>query len=152
MNLTPIRICLYLPRPISVRAGQYINLWLPSVSLWSWAQTHPFIVTSWSLGKYGMLEMLVEPRQGLTKTLARRAKLMGRDGFSCLALYSGPHGLTESVDNYESVLLVASGAGIAAVIPYVKYLIHGYNTCTSHVRRVHLVWQVVSLREYSFKL
>lgn len=95
--------------------------------------------------------MLVELRQGLIKTLAYRAKLMGRDGFSCLALYSGPYGTTEPVDNYESVLFVVSGAGIAAVILYIKYLIYGYNTYTSYVRRVHLIWQVVSLREYSFK-
>ncbi|KAJ6102607.1 cell surface metalloreductase (FreA) [Penicillium sp. IBT 16267x] len=144
-KLTPIKICIYLPRPITVMAGQYINLWLPSVSIWSWAQTHPFMVTSWFRGKHGMLEILVQPHQGLTKTLARRANLMGPDGFSCMALFSGPHGITESVENYESVLLVASGMGLAAVIPYVKMLIHGYNTCTSYVRRVHLIWQVEAL-------
>ncbi|KAJ5642331.1 hypothetical protein N7490_006331 [Penicillium lividum] len=144
-KLTPIKICIYLPRPITVMAGQYINLWLPSVSMWSWAQTHPFMVTSWFRGKHGMLEVLVEPRQGLTKILARRANLMGPGGFSCMALISGPHGITESVENYESVLLVASGMGLAAIIPYVKMLIHGYNTCTSQVRRIHLIWQVESL-------
>ena len=129
-------------------AGQYINLWLPSVSMWSWAQTHPFTVTSWSRGKQNILELVVEPRQGLTKSLAHRAHLMGLGGLQCMALYSGPHGITESVDNYESVLCVASGPGIATIIPYVKKLIHSYNTCTSHVRRVHLVWQVESLREF----
>ncbi|KAJ5640357.1 uncharacterized protein N7484_008219 [Penicillium longicatenatum] len=144
-KLAPIKICIYLPRPITVMAGQYINLWLPSVSIWSWAQTHPFMVTSWFRGRHGMLEVLVEPHQGLTKTLARRANLMGPDGFSCMALFGGPHGITESVENYESVLLVASGMGLAAVIPYVKLLIHGYNTCTSFVRRIHLIWQVEAL-------
>lgn len=147
-KLTPIKVSLYLPRPVTVIAGQYINLWLPSVSMWSWAQTHPFTVTSWSRGKQNILELVVEPRQGLTKSLAHRAHLMGLGGLQCMALYSGPHGITESVDNYESVLCVASGPGIAAVIPYVKKLIHSYNTCTSHVRRVHLVWQVESLHEF----
>ena len=109
------------------------------------------MVTSWSRGKRYILELVVEPRQGLTKSLAHRAHLMGLDGLQCMAFYSGPHGITESVDNYESVLYVASGPGIAAVIPYVKKLIHGYNTCTSHVRRVHLLWQVESLREFCLR-
>ena len=57
-----------------------------------------------------------------------------------MALYSGLYGIIESVDNYESVLCVASRPGIAAVIPYVKKLIYGYNICISHIYRVHLVW------------
>ena len=59
-----------------------------------------------------------------------------------MALYSGPHGLSEPVDDYENVLLVASDSGLPAVLPYARKLIHGYNTWTSRVRRVHLVWQV----------
>ncbi|EAA64355.1 hypothetical protein AN9023.2 [Aspergillus nidulans FGSC A4] len=127
--------------PVNVRAGQYVNLWLPGVSFWSWTQTHPFTVVSWSQGKQSELEFLVQPRSGLTATIARQMRVIGPDGYSCLALYSGPHGLSESVNNYETVLLIAGGAGLPAVIPYAKRLIYGYNTCTSHVRRVHLVWQ-----------
>ncbi|CAG8421916.1 unnamed protein product [Penicillium salamii] len=145
VRTTPIRVRLILPRPVKAMAGQYINLWLPSLSLWSWAQTHPFMITSWSRADQGVLDLLVEPRGGLTKALVRQAHAAAKDNFSSLALYSGPHGISESVDKYESVLLVASEAGIAAIIPYAKKLIHGYNTCTSHVRRVHLIWQVESL-------
>lgn len=139
---TPFRVRLILPRPVMIKAGQYVNLWLPSISFWSWAQTHPFTVISWSQGKQSVLELLVQPREGLTATIARQARAIGRDGFSSLALYSGPHGLSEPVDDYETVLLISSGAGLSAVIPYAKRLIYGYNTCTSHVRRVHLIWQV----------
>lgn len=139
---TPFKIRLILPRPVKVGAGQYVNLWLPTVSFWSWTQTHPFTITSWSQGKQAVLEFLVQPRRGLTATIARQMRVIGPDGYSSLALYSGPHGLSEPVDNYENVLLVAGGAGLSAVLPYAKRLIHGYNTCTSHVRRVHLIWQV----------
>lgn len=142
---TPIRVRLILPRPVKAMAGQYINLWLPSLGLLSWAQTHPLMITSWSRTEQGVLDLLVEPRGGLTKTLVCQAHATPKSNFSSLALYSGPHGISECVDKYESVMLVASGAGIAAIIPYAKKLIHGYNTCTSHVRRVHLVWQVESL-------
>jgi hypothetical protein len=49
------------------------------------------------------------------------------------------------MNEYESVLAVATDFGIAGVIPYLKQLLWGYNTSTSHIRRVHFVWQVKSL-------
>lgn len=37
-----------LRRPMKLDAGQYVNLWMPTVNLFSWAQIHPFTVISWS--------------------------------------------------------------------------------------------------------
>jgi hypothetical protein len=138
----PITVRLILPRPVMVKAGQYINLWLPSVGLFSWAQTHPFTVTSWSHEKQGVLDLLIQPRRGLSATINQQVRAAGHASLSFLALYSGPHGISDSVSHYERVIMVATGSGIAAVIPYVMMLIHGYNTCTSNVRRIHLIWQV----------
>ena len=140
-----IKICVVLSRPMKVDAGQYINLWIPNVSFWSWVQSHPFVITSWSRGKQNTLDLFVEPRRGLSADLLRHARADSQGTSSFLALFSGPHGITESVANYESVVTVASGFGIAAVIPYLKQLIFGYNTCTSRTRRVHLVWQLRTL-------
>jgi hypothetical protein len=140
-----ITVRLILPKPVKVKAGQYINLWLPSVGLWSWAQTHPFMVTSWSDEKQPVLDLLIEPRRGLSAAIHRQARAAGHGSLSFLALYSGPHGISESVSQYERVLMVATGSGIATVIPYVRMLIHGYNTCTSYVRWIHLIWQVDNL-------
>jgi NAD(P)H-flavin reductase len=55
--------------------------------------------------------------------------------------------MSEDVSHYESILVIASGFGIAAAVPYLKKLIYGYNTCTSQVRRLHLVWKVELIRE-----
>jgi hypothetical protein len=41
--------------------------------------------------------------------------------------------------------MIATGFGIAAQLPYVKQLIHGYNNCKARTRRVHLVWQLQSI-------
>ena len=139
----PLKIRVALPRPLKVKAGQYVNLWMPTVSLSSWTQSHPFMVTSWSPGTQDVLELFVQVRRGLTEKLRLRADF---DGFaSFTAFVSGPHGLSEPVDQYESVLAIASGFGLARVIPYVKQLLYGYNTSTSRIRRVHFVWQVQSL-------
>lgn len=46
------------------------------------------------------------------------------------------------MDEYKSVLIVASSFGIAALLPYLKKLIHGYNTRVGRARRIHVVWQI----------
>lgn len=150
-----VHVRVLLPRPVRVEAGQYINLWMPSVSLCSWMQTHPFTVTSWSKGKQDTMELLVKPRRGLTADLARYAPTDERSegsSISCLAFITGPHGVSEEVSHYESILLLASGCGVAGAIPYLKKAIYGYNTCTSQIRRLHLVWQVESIDEMSAAL
>ncbi|KAL4961382.1 ferric reductase family protein [Aspergillus stella-maris] len=140
-------ILLILPRPVKVEAGQYINLWMPSVSLWSWMQTHPFTVTSWSKCTQDTMELLVQPRHGLTAKLLRYAPSALYRSVSFLALFTGPHGTTENVSQHKSVIVIASRFGIAAAVPYLKKMIYGYNTGTSQVRRLQLVWQVESVDE-----
>ncbi|KAJ6118815.1 hypothetical protein N7471_013435 [Penicillium samsonianum] len=146
---TAANIQIILPRPLHVEPGQYINLWMPSVSWWSWTQTHPFIITSWSRGRQDTLKLLVQPRNGFSADLVRHGALPTDSSVSFLALFTGPHGLTEDVDPYETTLIIATGFGIATSIPYLKKMIHGYNTCTSHTRRLHLVWQVDSIEMVS---
>ncbi|CAG8079570.1 unnamed protein product [Penicillium salamii] len=61
---TSIKIRLTLPRPVKIMPGQYVNIWLPSVSLLSWLRTHPLTVTSWSCEKQDILELLIYPQRG----------------------------------------------------------------------------------------
>ncbi|KAJ5982690.1 hypothetical protein N7451_012790 [Penicillium sp. IBT 35674x] len=144
-NVTAAQVQVILPRPVHVEPGQYINLWMPSVNLGSWMQTHPFTITSWSKRRQDTLKLLVQPRHGFSGDLVRHGSLGVKTSISFLALFSGPHGITENTDHYETALLVTSGFGIAASIPYLKKMIHGYNTCTSDVRRLHLVWQIETI-------
>jgi hypothetical protein len=147
IEVTAAHVQLILPRPVQVEPGQYINLWMPSVGLWSWTQTHPFTVTSWSRSRQDTLKLLVQPRHGFSADLVRHGALVAESSISFLTLFTGPHGITEDVDLYETVLLIASGFGIATSIPYLKKMLYGYNTCTSHIRRLHLVWQIESIGE-----
>lgn len=139
-----VKISISLSRPLKVEAGQYINLWIPSISFWSFLQSHPFVVTSWADGRQDTLELFVEPHKGLTRELLHYAETdgEGRAMKSRLVLFSGPHGISAAVDNYENVLMIADGFGIAAHLPYLKRLIHGYNARKVCARRIHLIWQV----------
>ncbi|OJJ03116.1 hypothetical protein ASPVEDRAFT_62960 [Aspergillus versicolor CBS 583.65] len=143
VNAVYIRVLL--PRRVKVQAGQYINLWMPAVSLYSWMQTHPFMVMSWSKDKQDTVELLVKPCSSFTAGLLYHAPAAAGSLVSFLALFTSPHGVSEKVSNYKSILLLASGSGIAIAIPYLKKMIYGYNTCTSQVRWLHLVWQVESV-------
>ncbi|KAF7586960.1 hypothetical protein BBP40_007974 [Aspergillus hancockii] len=111
----------------------------------SWAQTHPFTVTLWSREKQDTLDLLVQPRRSLSAKFLQHIRPIAEGSISLLALFTGPHGVSVRVSGYESALVVASEIGIAAVIPHVKQMIYGYNTCTSHIRRLHLVWKVESI-------
>lgn len=144
-----VRVFLHTPAAITVHAGQYLQLYIPTISLWSLCQTHPFVIASVRYHGRGMvLDLMVEPRRGWTSKLELRA----REEHSVVdeqlpssfyfALFSGPHGHAVNVDNHGLVIMVASGWGIMAQIPYLQHLIRGNNNSTTKARRIHLIWQL----------
>lgn len=139
-------VTVVLSRPLLVKAGQQINLWLfmPSTSFRSFLQSHPFVIASWSDAPQYSLDLLIEPRRGLTQQLLVRSK---EEQTSCSAMFNGPYGTSVPVGEYEVVLMIASGFGIAAQLPYLKRLLHGYNSRRVRTRRIHLVWELKTLGE-----
>ena len=164
------RMTVFLPAPWAIKAGQYVNIWIwaPSVSLWSAFQSHPFTVASWSEGENPSIDLLIEPRTGLTKKLLERADNYREDpppgdapvkhiqrafgdarvqdnstpSRSHMVFFSGPHGLPASAGDYGKVLMIATGFGITAQLPLLRELIHGFNTSVVRTRYVTLVWQL----------
>jgi hypothetical protein len=43
---SPVQVTILLKEPLKMKAGQYINICIPSLSVWSFMQSHPFVVTS----------------------------------------------------------------------------------------------------------
>jgi FAD-binding domain len=138
-----LKIQVTLGKPLAIKAGQYVQLWMPSVSFGSWMQFHPFVVTSWSPDTQNTLEFFVQVRRGFTATLHKHASTSGSASFS--AFVTGPFGISHSLNRYETVLAIASDFGIAGVVPYIKQLLYGYNTATAQIRRIHLVWEAKTL-------
>lgn len=140
-----IKVCVSTSQPMKVNAGQYINLHFLSASWWSWAQSHPFMVVSWSNEAQESLELIVQPRNGLTADLFHLTSIGPEPTMSLPAFISGPHGVSQSVEEYETILMVASELGVVAIIPYLKRLIYGYKGGISQTRRIHFVWQLHTL-------
>ena len=149
-----ISVTIELSRPVRLDAGQYLNLWIwaPTASLWSWMQSHPFTVISWSPTEQSRLELFIEPRRGFTSKLVHTGKRMKTidDALpSYTALFSGPHGISFPVWGYKTVLMFATGFGIVAMLPYLEKLIHGQKSCNGRTRRIHLVWHVEDIRRFT---
>ncbi|KAH7032584.1 uncharacterized protein B0I36DRAFT_205301, partial [Microdochium trichocladiopsis] len=134
-----VRIVLQLPRPIKIDAGQYISLSIVSRALgyWSWAQSHPFTITSWSPLKQDKLELYVQCRGGLTLQLLKEGVR------NHLAFFSGPYGKSHSLKEAKCVLMLTTDFGIIAVCPYLKKI------TATHKCRAHLVWHVKRLSEFA---
>ncbi|KAL4862077.1 hypothetical protein BDV12DRAFT_203386 [Aspergillus spectabilis] len=140
-----MRMKILTSRPVTVLAGQYVNLWVPSLNPWSWFQGSSFVVTSWSADKQRTLHLYAESHQrkfGFKWLLERQAK---NRLLHNLTWFTGPHGTSEPVSQYETVLIVASNTGILAVKPYVEQLFHTVKQKISKTRRLHLVWQLSGL-------
>lgn len=104
------------------------------------------MVISWAAGSQNKLELIVKPRSGLTRRFLHQAEVINQSPrISRFVLFSGPHGMGAAANKYEIVLMIADGFGIAALLPYLKRLIHGYNAHTIRTRRIHLVWQVENI-------
>ena len=129
-----------MPRLWKVHAGQYVYLWIPGVSFWSFSQSHPFMVTWWSEDQHGdnkQIALLLKIKDGFTKELAKNAKAA-----SLFTLVDGPYGTSSDLGNYTNILLLATGIGIATQVPYVKEVIENYKKCIGQTRKISLIWQL----------
>ena len=144
-----LRISVIVPRTWKVEAGHYVNIWLPGGSFRSCFESHPFIIALWSIKDYKTMELklLVKPRKGFTRRL-KMSTIDSREDRRLL-VFSGPYGLSHSVKDFGSILMIASGFGIVSHLPYIKAILEGYMTSRVITRRIHLVWEVKSIGKFS---
>lgn len=138
------RIEMKIPRYLEVRAGQYINIWIPRIGIRSLFQSHPLIIAYWTKPDTGCmsLHLLVHPHHDFSQKLQQLESMLQTR--RRLILFGGPYGVAPSLRSFGSVLLISTGSGIGAVLPYIKDLLGGYNECKTVTRRLHLVWQMVN--------
>ncbi|KAJ6436732.1 ferric-chelate reductase [Purpureocillium lavendulum] len=118
-------------QPIDVQAGKYVNVWIPGLNRWrSWSflQSHPFTVASWSETPSRELELLIKPESGWTKLLLERTNrpwVLERWAF-----FSGPHGKVPKIDQYETILVLADQFKIISCMPFLREIVHVSNSST----------------------
>ncbi len=135
-----IRIQVTVPRPWRVRAGEYVYIWMPGASFWSPFQSHPFMISWWDNnvdGRSTTIYLLVKPAAGFSQKLVRHA---GNGPMK--SWVEGPYGQIKDIGDYGSIVMFASGIGIAAQVPYIKEIVRGYRESRVRTKSVLLVWQL----------
>lgn len=84
LSISMVTVNIYLSKLLQVKAGQYINLWVPSVSVQFFLQSHLFVIISWIKGKQNNLQLIVE----LCKGLSRKLLYYSKNNRSCFVLLS----------------------------------------------------------------
>lgn len=116
----------------------------------SFLHTHPFMIASWTEGTAPGLFLLVSPKNGFTRKLLQYARPYSEDSADSdyrIAWFSGPHGRPMDLGQYGSVIMFATGLGIAAQLPHLKDLIKGYSNASVRTRRTtHMAnWRMWSV-------
>ncbi|OBT43218.1 hypothetical protein VE00_06389 [Pseudogymnoascus sp. WSF 3629] len=132
-----MKVAVNVARPWHVKAGQYIFLSIPAAELTSVLQSHPFLIVWWERNMDGLtIFLLVDP----TRRFAN--KLDSLQNKKLVSLIDGPYGLEHNFGEYGTVLMFATGLGIAGHMLYIRELVSGYNSCDVSTRRIVLIWQV----------
>lgn len=146
-----MRLSVETSVPISPRPGDYYFLYSPH-SLTPW-ENHPFTLASWEKRRdRTTLHFLIAPQGGWTGRLRKRIEAAAvKDSESSLlvtapearlrVLLEGPYGTRDPIDEYDHILLLAGGSGIAAILPYV-YALGQASDGMARKRRVSVVWTV----------
>ena len=134
-------VTLSVPRPFRLKPNQYIYLCVPGLTPGSFLEWHPFSVSWWSCNDAGQatsLSLLVKPQHGFTQRLMRCAQ--PEQGF--YVAIDGPYGQGIDTSRYGTLILLATGIGIAAQMPLIKQTLAEYKAGRTSVRKICVIWQM----------
>lgn len=94
-----------------------------------------------------LLTFWIRPYDGWTRHLREECLRSPDRTTRTTILLEGPYGGSFPMWNYESVLFVVGGTGIAAAVPYIQDHLHRSATGTTRTHSVHLAW---TSRQVSF--
>jgi hypothetical protein len=133
-----VKIVVYVNHNIANRPGQYFYLYFPELPLPYKFQAHPLVAMRCKSIKQGTkLEFLMECK-GKSRgyfTFKRKASV----------IVDGPWGVELGLEQYERVVLVGQGLGIAGLLSCAIYLgermrMQSYKTKRSRTKKLDLYW------------
>ena len=133
-----LQVKVRLPRPWEIKPGQYVYITMLRPGFFSILQRHPFMVAG-SEAQDHDFQLRIQPRAGFTNRLLART-LGGAREFS--AFVEGPYGHGIDLQEFGTVVLFASGIGIAGHLAYVQKLVLDYRQSKTKIRDLLLVWHV----------
>jgi hypothetical protein len=89
---------------------------------------------------------IIQRQKGFTQSLPTSSLIQL---IKLRAIIEGPYGKEIHLDEYGTVLLFATGIGIAGQLPYMRQLLGNFHKYNAKARRIALFWQVESEGEQS---
>ncbi len=133
-------VSLMVPHAWTIEPGQYVYLTLLTTRALSFAQRHPFVITWWDAEPGSTssktLYLMIEPRNGWSRRIIQHKDQL-RNVASWLA---GPFGHRRDIHEYGCVLFFATGAGMFAILPFVKRLTELTQDSAANTRKIKVVW------------
>ncbi|KAF2727578.1 hypothetical protein EJ04DRAFT_594415 [Polyplosphaeria fusca] len=116
-----------------VEPGQYVYLSLPSISRHraGFLQSHPYTV-AWS--DDATVTLLIQRAAGFSNTIFETSKQQSS------VIVDGPYGKEPPIQDFDKVLYIASGIGIAAHLLSIRQLLQDHENQSARVRRLTLLW------------
>ncbi len=96
------------------------------------------------------IRFVIRPYKGLTAHLRDSIKKTGTGSREMTALIEGPYGETVPVFHYNTIIFIAGGCGITAVLPYMQEFLEPrspQSRCSAVTKRIHIIW---SARQRTF--
>jgi NAD(P)H-flavin reductase len=134
-----------LPRGRKVGPGQYFYLLTPAAGFWSFCQRHPYSIAWWSedeKGRAATVSLLVKAQHGLSRHL-----VTANPGESFIVALDGPYGRSVDTSKYGTLVLFATGIGIATQLSVLKRAFRDYELGNNILRRISIIWQMDSESE-----
>lgn len=114
--VSAVKLTVRLRRPLKIHPGQYFYLFLSDMGLRRRFQAHPYVITWWDDSLHAMnISFLIQPHSGISSDLIARNSLRS-------VTVDGPYGKDLKLENYETVILIAKGIGIAGLLPYARHM------------------------------
>jgi len=130
-----IKMTVEIPRPWKLRPTQWGNLCLSEFNPHEWFQKHPFMILWW-VCKPESIVFLVQPCNGFTNGARQLAPGPWK------VIIKWPYGEELDFRSYGTILMFATGFGIAGQLPYIKALFEGCKRGEVVTRRIALFWQI----------
>jgi predicted ferric reductase len=138
-------VVVQLPRGREIGPGKYFYLFTPAAGFWSFWQRHPYSIAWWSedeKGRAATVSLLVKAQHGFSRHLA-----MANQGESFIVALGGPYGRSVDTSKYGTLVLFATGIGIATQLSVVKRAFRDYQLGNNILRRISIIWQMDSESE-----